>query len=624
MAKRQARLIIKNSVIPSQSLPSSGIFQGEGLVNLGDGILYFSGGTAGSPTWVPSDNNSSYFEVGSNIYDLKIRNRIVGYEGLTNVSGKFLSGTTSGFTLADISSISGVDSYVTGGTYNSGTDIITLTFNEGKPNVNITGVTDYFTTGVTFDGSIAYFDRNDTLSAYTLDLSTFVSTADTYTTAFTYDNANELTISRNQGQPDLSVTINEMTGLTVNGTLTAQTIDGGTILSGGTNLTDIFSQNDFFTTGGTLIGDTVYFDRNDALSAYTVDLSALDVNDAAVTAYTYNSANNTFTIGTTDGQFTAQILQVSGMTNTGNLDLQGELANSTGNVVINDNLDITGDTTSWGNILPGTHLTYNLGAQGQRWDNLWVRKVNIGTSTTTLEDDGSNFTMSGNNGNFIFIPSSTGDTVIHSDVLPDADLTRTIGRIGQRWNIIAGDLSATGLTLSNLTAGRVVYVGAGGQLVDEAGFEYNDTTNTLTAANGVFTNDLEVQGDLTVLGDSISAFTSELYIEDNNITLNYNPTGDTSVSSVNAGTTIQDGDGAGNDVNWDIVRMQALSGLTAGENPDLSEYTAGTGYANRGFITQLNDIIIRSTDVVDDSGTAGDVTGVRVLAEFDCIDGGTY
>lgn len=624
MAIRQARLITKNSNIENRPLPTgSNIKLGEAVVNLSQGILYYSGDSATSPTFVPSDNNASYFEVGSNIYDLKIRNRIVGYEGLTDVSNKFLSGTTSGFTLADISSIQGVDSFVTGGTYNTNTDVLTLNLNQGQPSVNIT-IPDYYTTGVTFDGSIAYFDRNDELSAYTLDLSTFVSTADTYVTAFTYDNANTLTVIRNQGQPDLDVTINTMTGLTVEGTLTAQTIDGDNILSGGTNLNDIFSKTDYFSTGATLIGDTVYFDRNDALSAYTLDLSALDVNDSAVTAYTYTPSANTFTIGTTDGEFTAQILQVSGMTNTGNLDLQGELANSTGNVVINDNLDITGDTTSWGNILPGSHLTYNLGAQGQRWDNLWVRKVNIGTSTTTLEDDGSNFTMSGNNGNFIFIPSSTGDTVIHSDVLPDADLTRTIGRIGQRWNIIAGDLSATGLTLSNLTAGRVVYVGAGGQLVDEAGFEYNDTTNTLTAANGVFTNDLEVQGDLTVLGDSISAFTSELYIEDNNITLNYNPTGDTSVSSVNAGTTIQDGDGAGNDVNWDIVRMQALSGLTAGENPDLSEYTAGTGYANRGFITQLNDIIIRSTDVVDDSGTAGDVTGVRVLAEFDCIDGGTY
>jgi hypothetical protein len=44
---------------------------------------------------------------------------------------------------------------------------------------------------------------------------------------------------------------------------------------------------------------------------------------------------------------------------------------------------------------------------------------------------------------------------------------------------------------------------------------------------------------------------------------------------------------------------------------------------NRGFITQLGDIVIRSTDV-SDGGTAGDITGVRVLAEFDILDGGVY
>jgi hypothetical protein len=49
-------------------------------------------------------------------------------------------------------------------------------------------------------------------------------------------------------------------------------------------------------------------------------------------------------------------------------------------------------------------------------------------------------------------------------------------------------------------------------------------------------------GNLTVFGGSISAFTSQLYVEDN-ITLNYNPTGNTISTSVGAGWTIQDGNG---------------------------------------------------------------------------------
>jgi hypothetical protein len=69
--------------------------------------------------------------------------------------------------------------------------------------------------------------------------------------------------------------------------------------------------------------------------------------------------------------------------------------------------------------------------------------------------------------------------------------------------------------------------------------------------------------------------------------------------------------------------MQNLTGLTPTEIPDVSEYTGPTGYENRGWITQLNDIVIRSTDPTD-GGSLGDFNGVRVLAEWDVLDGGTY
>jgi hypothetical protein len=665
MATRSTRLIIKNSDIVNRPLPSS-LLGGEGIVNTADGIMYFSGVTTSTNEWTPAGTGATanFFEVGSNLYDLRLRNRITQYEGISGagLAGKFLSGTTNGFTLADISSIQGVDSYVTGGTYNQSTDTITLTLNEGKPNVDITGVTDYFTTGATLVGSVAYFDRNDSLSAYTLDLSTFISTGDTYVTAFTYDNANTFTLSRNQGLPDLTASFNTVTGLTVNGTLTANTINGGTILSGGTDLLNIFSQTDIYVTGntltpsnnntptqsaqldynitpagapyfivtentyvtgGTLNGSTVELDYNDStITGNTIDLSGLDVNDTFVTAFTYDNAN-TFTISRNEGQpdLTATINTVTGMTNTGNLDLQGELANSTGNVVINDNLDITGTTTSWGNILPGAHLTYDLGAAGQRWDELWVRKIQIGTTTTTLSEEGGNFEMSGNTGDFVFKPAVNSS--FYSDVLPDADLTRDIGAPALRWNVFAGNITATGLTISNLGANRVVYTDGSGALTTEAGFEYDATLDTMTVGNIDVTSDVTINGDLTVLGTSISAFTSELYVEDNNVILNYNPTGNTNVTSVNAGWTIQDGNGVSGDVRYNIVRMQNLSGLTAQDTPDLTEYTSGTGYANRGWATELNDIVIRSTDTTDD-GVAGSVTGVRVLAEFDILDGGDY
>ena len=49
------------------------------------------------------------------------------------------------------------------------------------------------------------------------------STGDTFVTAFTYNNLNKLTLSRNEGKSDLDVRIDVMSGLTINGGLTATT-----------------------------------------------------------------------------------------------------------------------------------------------------------------------------------------------------------------------------------------------------------------------------------------------------------------------------------------------------------------------------------------------------------------
>jgi hypothetical protein len=71
-------------------------------------------------------------------------------------------------------------------------------------------------------------------------------------------------------------------------TVSANTVNASVYLSGGTNLLDIFGSLDNYTTGATLIGSTAYFDRSDTLSAYTLDLSSLDVNDTFVSGGTYN------------------------------------------------------------------------------------------------------------------------------------------------------------------------------------------------------------------------------------------------------------------------------------------------------------------------------------------------
>ena len=80
---------------------------------------------------------------------------------------------------------------------------------------------------------------------------------------------------REIGWNRVNVTGDTMTGTLYGPSISATTIDGGNILSGGTNISTLFSTTDYYTTGSTLINNTLYFHRNDSLSAYTVDLSSI-------------------------------------------------------------------------------------------------------------------------------------------------------------------------------------------------------------------------------------------------------------------------------------------------------------------------------------------------------------
>ena len=104
----------------------------------------------------------------------------------------------------------------------------------------------------------------------------------------------------------------------------------------------------------------------------------------------------------------------------------------------------------------------------------------------------------------------------------------------------------------------------------------------------------------------------ELNIEDNNIVLNYNSTGDTSNKGIGGGLTIQDGDALGNDVTFRIGSLNTLTDTDL----NITEYTNGSGYTNLGFFTELNDIVLGNT-------STGTTDGTRVIKEKDIINGGT-
>ena len=532
MAIRTTTHVLKNSDIVNRPLPST-LLKGEPIVNTADGIVFFSGVTTSTNNWTPAGTGTTanFFEVGSNLYDLKIRNQIKSYSGVTNLSGKFLSGTTSGFVLADISNIVGVDTYPTG---------------------------------------------------------------------FTYSN-NVITISQNNSGPTLSVLINTMTGLTINGTLSATTANFDS-----ENVTTLNA------TGATITTLNATTENVTTLNATGATITTLNATTENVTTLNATGATITTLNATTENVTT---LNATGATIT---TLNSTTVNVTGTETVN-NLTIT-----------GTGL-YNTTATGSNANEI----VNFGSLTayTAANDiyvsggtyNAGTLTLNRHNASAVTITGfTTTDTYVTGYTYNPATNTFTIKQNQGQADLTAQFNTVSGLTVSNLTAGRVVYVGTSGLLTNEAGFEYNDVTNTLAVSNIAAAGDVVVQGNLTVFGTSVSAFTSQLYVEDPNVIFNYNPTGSTTVTSVNAGLTIQDGSGiSGSSVELDIVRMQNLTGLTASNIPNVSEYTATTGYANRGWITQLNDIVIRSTDIIDD-GTAGSINGVRVLAEFDILDGGSY
>jgi hypothetical protein len=70
-----------------------------------------------------------------------------------------------------------------------------------------------------------YTTQKLSLSGLTNYLTNTIVSPSTYVTGFTYNKQNKLTLSQNQGQQDIIVYLNEFSGVTVNGSLSATTVN---------------------------------------------------------------------------------------------------------------------------------------------------------------------------------------------------------------------------------------------------------------------------------------------------------------------------------------------------------------------------------------------------------------
>lgn len=221
--------------------------QADKTVNLGilAGDIYVTGGTYNSSTGTATFSNNSGgsfnvtgfitgftdiyttgFTYSNNVFTLR-RNDNTNISVVANV----MSGLTINGTLL-VNTISATtyqnlpidpDTYVTGGTANNSSKTYTFTNNTGGT-FTVIGLTDIVVTGGTYSNGTAVFTNN---TGGTFNVSGFFTGAtDIHTTGFSYNN-NTFTISDNVGSA-YTATINTMTGLTVNGTLSATTISANT------------------------------------------------------------------------------------------------------------------------------------------------------------------------------------------------------------------------------------------------------------------------------------------------------------------------------------------------------------------------------------------------------------
>jgi hypothetical protein len=222
---------------------------------------------------------------------------------------------------------------------------------------------DIYTTGATLINNVLYFDRTDSLSAYTANLNSLIVT-DTYVTGVTFSN-NYLTITRNDGI-SLTAEINSLTGLTVNGSVSATTFFGD-----GSNLSGITTR-DTYVTGGTYSNGTSIFRNNTGgtfsvigfSTGYTLTSSAITSTlgyvpmsaNTYVTGLTFNNSTYDLKLTRNDGVNLIQNLSIlaSDVTITG-----GTYNVNSGNITFTNN---TGGTFSISGFSSGMTDSYTTGA----------------------------------------------------------------------------------------------------------------------------------------------------------------------------------------------------------------------------------------------------------------------
>jgi hypothetical protein len=368
------------------------------------------------------------------------------------------------------------------------------------------------------------------ISATTISATTYQGLPiDIYTTGFTYNNANNFTITNNTGGT-LNTVINTMTGLTVNGNLSATTINVGEFTGTSSSVATIQGTGDAYTTsslklyssGGTNMYD--FTDKGRFISYDPTGLVSLSLEAQGTTGVSEITSNSTTLIfQTNSGEYSFRRLTAGNIlmyTNGKQFDLSATVGGAP-NVTIGTNgyfgvggtptspFHVFGDSYLGGGVTASTLNINNLGT-GTSIYNLGVDVTGRVVSGTT--GGGTDFTGGTVTGATNFTGGLTADTI--------SATTLTATTIYGNGANITGITGSFGITVDG--AGSVITNGVKGYAI----IPYNATIigwdiigNTSGGCAIDIWKDISIPTSAnTITGTEIPTLLSQQINSDNNLT----------------------------------------------------------------------------------------------------------
>lgn len=313
--------------------------------------------------------------------------------------------------------------------------------------------------------------------------------------------------------------------------------------------------NEIDTSSGNLTidsaGGTTTLDDNVSVSG------TLGVTNTATFSGTVQANNGITVDGTafivansTGNVTTAGTLNVAGLASLdGGIDMDGvfTVADTTGHVETTGNLTVGGNTVLNGNVdignaatdtvtvnadidshlIPSQHETYDLGASGSSWRDLYLSGTSIFLGNATITESNGKITVGAVEDTPIgsVTPNTGAFTTLSANSLDVSGATGIDGNFDINTNkftvasatgntAIAGTLSSAAATftsakVSDLTDNRIVIVGTSGELEDDANFRFDGTNFDIGAASSetfrvvVSSGAVTASGDITATGGTL-------------------------------------------------------------------------------------------------------------------------